>query len=639
MVNSIFEPIPTQSFNIDDLTVNLSPETIDYAKFLITGKETTLDPNDRKDLILEKQKKITESIFTIFQKFLWQYVRNNEFAILGSKKIFKNKYLVIQHLPSGTALYIKTHKPFTLRYEARAIRVLDSTILNYRDSDMNLTDLKTTDNIVCNWFNDLINAYAIHIKGIENDKNNKDADLLPYAHLWLKILKETLKYATHTLSRLDLNLNILSDTKLKHKGLRDITVYDLLDRWLDMVSKYDTANNLFTGVRRTIRNSYYLQPRFKNRVHLSAYDKNADTLSKLEGSDQGSNDRVGIKKTIEHNENEIESIKRKLLEIKSKVRKKDSEALQYQKRLYGKLSYLTNKVIPVLKQQKEQLEIELKDNKPKIYRVELRFFKDAIYRAIKKATNDELKTADINQICQLDKDILKDVYYEALKEICDNYDPLRYTYRVSNDTQEIKDYYKDISNGFSITPLEILKYIANNGNETTIQELDEHGFTYQANKYIKSVQSFYTDADKEPYEPLADDKIISISYDKNIGKIKIERETKDLIGTQERQVSKSTISDKVKTLKQYGMVTRCNGHVSITDEGLHFLGKGRESKTLVYRLFVLGYILDNNNGNTKKDGIQSFANSTSDINRNTLYFQFLQDDPPPQPPKDGITNG
>ena len=80
------------------------------------------------------------------------------------------------------------------------------------------------------------------------------------------------------------------------------------------------------------------------------------------------------------------------------------------------------------------------------------------------------------------------------------------------------------------------------------------------------------------------------------------------------------------------MVARCNGHVSITDEGLSFIGKGNEDErsiTLIYRLFVLGNILDNNIGNTKKNVNESYANSNHDLKRNTLYLNFLQDEPPP----------
>jgi hypothetical protein len=128
---------------------------------------------------------------------------------------------------------------------------------------------------------------------------------------------------------------------------------------------------------------------------------------------------------------------------------------------------------------------------------------------------------------------------------------------------------------------------------------------------------------------LDDDKIISISYDKNIGKVKVQKETKELIGIEKQKVSKSTISAKVKILKDYGMITRCNGHIAITDEGLHFLGRGRESGTLVYRLFALGGFLDSNNGKTKKDINQSSANSISNLNRNTLYFEYLKSEPPP----------
>lgn len=575
---------------------------------------------DYDKVLLERKKKITESIFKLFQRFLWQYVKEKDFAVTGSKQIFGKKYLTIQHLPSGTILYIKTHAPFTLRYEARAVRVLDNTILNYRDTDMTLSDLQKADEIVCNWFKDIITAYEQYIKNLSNTEIK---DLVPYAKIWINLVRLTLDIAPHTLSRLDLNLNI-PDGKLKRDGFRDVSIHDLLILWFETIYKFDSANNILRGVRGVNYDSFYFKPRIKNHPHVSVYNKNEDTRTKLEGSKD--TDREGLIDTITDVAAEITLIQQELRNIEQKVKDRDPGMIAYQRRLYGKLSYL-QKLLPILKKQKEQLEDSLKDKK-KIYRIELRFFKDALYRAIQKGTNNELKTANIKAICSLDKDILKKIFFTALKEMADNYDPLKYVYRTSDDQDEIKQYYRDISSGFGISPVEILKFIADNDRKATIDELVEHGFTYPRNVYKKGEEVFYLN--KGDKYTIPEGERASVSFDEESDKVKIVRETKELIGTEEKKVSKSTISDKLKILQGYGLITRCKGHIAITDEGLHFLGRGVErSITLVYRVLVLGGILDGGYGNTKKEINQSYANSPSDYVLKFEIFNGHDRDPPP----------
>ena len=50
----------------------------------------------------------------------------------------------------------------------------------------------------------------------------------------------------------------------------------------------------------------------------------------------------------------------------------------------------------------------------------------------------------------------------------------------------------------------------------------------------------------------------------------------------------------------------------ITPGGFDFIDKGNVSKTLAFRLIVLGRALNDKHGNTKKDEIQSFADSPSE---------------------------
>jgi len=616
----------------EDLTSSVSNVCCDLLYSYLKHKDDTVKSDrsktfileDYDKLLLERKKKITESIFKIFQRFLWQYVKDKDFAVTGSKQIFGKKYLTIQHLPSGTILYIKTHAPFNLRYEARAVRVLDNTILNYRDTDMTLSDLQKADEIVCNWFKDLITAYEQYIKGLSD---TEITGIVPYAKIWINLVRLTLDTAPHTLSRLDLNLNI-PDGKLKRDGFRDVSIHNLLILWFETIYKFDSANNVLRGVRGVNYDSFYFKPRVKNHPHVSVYNKNEDTRTKLEGSTD--TDREGLIDTITDVIEEITLIQRELSDIEQNIKDRDPETMKYQRRLYGKLFYL-QKLLPILQKQKEQLDESLKDDK-RIYRIELRFFKDALYRAIQKATNNELKTANIKAICSLDNNILKKVFFTALKEISDNYDPIKYVYRTSDDQEEVKQYYKDISSGFGVSPVEILKFIADNDGKTTIDELVEHGFTYCRNTYKKGKDVFYIDKDKE-YTVFNDNKIeerlLSVSYDEKSDKVKVVRETKELIGTQERKVSKSTLSDKVNTLKNYGLVTRCKGHIAITDEGLHFLHRGARSITLVYRVLVLGCVLDGIYGNTKKEINQSYANSPSDYVLKFEIFNKRDSDPPP----------